>query len=76
MFFIYEFFLFLSLVAIGLIVLEKTVFKGHQRIFAESFLNTILSFTGDPLQTPLLGKDNIPHYERMAFVEQWAQLVN
>ena len=38
-------------------------------------LNTILSFTGDPLQTPLLGKNNKPHKERMAFVEQWAQLV-
>ena len=57
MFFIYEYFKFLSLVAIGLIVLEKNVFKGHQRIFAD----TILSVNGDPLQTPLLGKNNKPH---------------
>ena len=49
-------FKFLSLVEIGPMVLEKNVFKGQQWMFAES-----LSNTGDPLQKPLLGKDNKLH---------------
>ena len=40
------------------IVLENNVFKGNQCIFVESISSTIVSFSGHPLQTPLLSKYN------------------